>query len=64
MSSEVYVDELREGLLAKNTRTNETVSLIGTLTLDNGVELWIVDGDNGVYMEYERYLNNPFYWGE
>lgn len=64
MSSEVYVDELREDLPAYNIRTKEIVLLVGKLTLDNGVEIWVVDSkEKGLYVEYESNLINPFYWG-
>ena len=64
MSTLKYVDELREGLHATNTRTHETVDLIGKLTLDNGVEIWVVEGENlNLYMEYSYNLENPYYWG-
>ena len=63
MSREVYVDELREGLSATNNRTKETVLLVGEVEHDGCQSVWIVEGDNGLYLEYENNLDNPYYWG-
>ena len=63
MLSKVRADDLKDDLFAENCRTNETVRLVGKLTLDNGVELWVVDGEKGLYMEHEYNLIEPFYWG-
>lgn len=63
MSSEIYVDELRAGISATNTRTNETVLLVGEVENDGYHSVWIVEGNNGLYLEYENNLENPYYWG-
>ena len=66
VKTDLSIDELvNKGhtVYAENTKTNEDVEVLGKLTLDNGVMLYVVNGsDDKIYLEYECNLTEPFYW--
>lgn len=63
MSSIVEADFFKEGYSATNQRNNEAVRLISKVDCTYE-EIWIVEGENGIYLEFERNLDNPYYYGD
>lgn len=63
MSSKVNSLEFKSGYSAYNKRNDEEVLLVAKCG-DDFETVWIVDGEKGLYLEYEYNLTNPFYYGD
>lgn len=65
MSSKVYVSEFMKGYSAYNIRTKEEVYIAAQCgERDSSNTVWAVEGKNGLYLEYEYNLRDPFYYGD
>ena len=65
MSHRVFVDECAEGYCAHCTSLERDVSILGELTLDNGLSLCAVKDENRMIhlVEYDS-LKAPYYWSQ
>lgn len=65
MSSKVKASEIKQGYSAYNIRTKEEVYVAAQCgEKDSFNTVWAVEGKNGLYLEYEYNLSNPFYYGD
>lgn len=65
MSSRVNASEFMQGYSAYNIRTNEEVYIAAQCgERDSSNTVWAVEGKNGLYLEYEYNLRDPFYYGD
>jgi hypothetical protein len=63
MSSIVRADFFKEGYSATNQRNNEIVRLISKVNCTYE-EIWIIEGEKGIYLEFQRNLENSYYYGD